>query len=70
MHRVEIRLYRNELPDTMAQMRIWLDEHRFEPSFFSYNGYERAVLLRIAFNEAGAATAFAERFGGRMAAAA
>ncbi len=70
MHRVEIRLYRNELPDKMAQMRVWLDEHRFEPSVFSYSGHDRAMLVHIAFDEAEPAAAFAERFGGRMAAAA
>lgn len=73
MHRVEVRLSQNELPDTMAQMRIWLDENRVEPSVFSYNQHdpqERTVLVRVAFNEAKAAAAFAERFRGRMAAAA
>ncbi len=70
MHRVEIRLYRGELADMMAQMRVWLDEHRFEPSVFSCKEHDRTMLVRVAFNEAAAAAAFAERFGGRMAQAA
>ncbi len=70
MHRVEVRLHREELPDKMAQMRMWLDEHRFEPSIFSCRGFESAMLVRLAFTEAPVAAAFAERFGGEMALAA
>jgi hypothetical protein len=70
MHRVEITLQRHELAEKMAEMRVWLDEHRCEPSVFTYYGYGSAIFVQLAFREAAEATAFADRFVGRMAAAA
>lgn len=69
MRSVEIRVPRHELRERMAMMRIWLDEHRFEPSIFNCRDVEEDVLVRIEFKVAREAEAFAERFDGRPAGA-
>ena len=67
MHSIEIRLSRHELRERMAMMRIWLDEHRFEPSIFNCREVGGDVLVHIEFKVAREAAAFAARFGGRLA---
>jgi hypothetical protein len=49
----------------MGAMRVWLDEHRFEPSGFSCRDVDDGVLVSLEFKIAYQAVAFAERFGGR-----
>ncbi len=66
MRTVEMHLPPNELSSEMAAMRVWLDEHRFEPSSFSCNGHGAAVLVRLDFKVEIEAEAFAQRFGGHM----
>ena len=63
MSAVELRL--SDLPREMAEMRVWLDQHRFETSGFSCRDAEDGVLVSLEFKNAGHAHAFAERFGGR-----
>jgi hypothetical protein len=53
----------------MGAMRLWLDEHRFEPSGFSCRDVDDGVLVSLEFKIAHQAVAFAERFGGRADAA-
>jgi hypothetical protein len=50
-------------------MRVWLDQHRFEPSGFSCRDVDDGVLVSLEFKIACQAVAFAERFGGRADAA-
>jgi hypothetical protein len=66
MRTVEIRVPRSELSGRMAMMRMWLDEHRFEPSTFNCRDAEEGVLVRIEFKVASEAGAFAARFDGRL----
>ena len=66
MRTVEIRVHRQKLTERMAMMRVWLDEHRFEPSTFVCRDVEEDVLVRIEFKVADEAEAFASRFGGRL----
>jgi hypothetical protein len=65
MRAVEIRLPPSDLSKQMAAMRIWLDEHRFEPSSFACRDSEFGVLVCLEFKIARQADEFAERFGGR-----
>ena len=65
MRAVEIRLPPRELSTQMAAMRIWLDEHRFEPSSFACRDSEYEVLVCLEFKIAREAEEFAGRFGGR-----
>ena len=65
MSAVEIRLSSSDLPREMGAMRVWLDQHRFEPSGFSCHDSDEGMLVSLEFKTASHAVAFAERFGGR-----
>jgi hypothetical protein len=65
MSAVELRLSSSDLPREMGAMRLWLDQHRFEPSGFSCRDVDDGVLVSLEFKIADQAHAFAERFGGR-----
>jgi hypothetical protein len=64
MRTVEMRLRPQELSGTMAAMRMWLDERRFEPSNFICHACGASVLVRVDFKVAKEADAFARCFGG------
>ena len=49
MHVVEIRLRPSELSMQMGAMRIWLDEHRFEPSSFACGEGTSEVVVSLEF---------------------
>lgn len=66
MHTVEMDLQSSELSGTMAEMRLWLDQHRFEPSAFCCRQGEAGFLVRVDFKVTGEAEAFAGRFSGRV----
>ena len=66
MRTVEMDLLGHELCETMAAMRIWLDERRFEPSVFWCNESGMGVRVRVDFKVVREAQAFADRFGGRI----
>jgi hypothetical protein len=63
MRTVETRLRPQELSQTMAAMRMWLDERRFEPSSFTCHDCGAGVLIRVDFKIAEEADAFARCFG-------
>ena len=65
MYAVDIRMRPEELSRRMSEMRMWLDENRFEPSTFSCHDQSFGVLVSVKFRIAQQAEAFAERFGGR-----
>jgi hypothetical protein len=65
MYAVEIHLPRGELSRQMSEMRIWLDQNRFESSTFSCRDADFDVLVSVEFRAARQAAAFAERFAGR-----
>jgi hypothetical protein len=48
----------------MSEMRIWLDQNRFESSTFSCRNADYEVLVSVEFRAAPQAAAFAERFAG------
>jgi hypothetical protein len=51
----------------MSAMRIWLDEHRFEPSTFFCRDTDDGTLVCIEFKAPREAEAFAEHFDGQAA---
>lgn len=65
MSAVELRVSPSDLPREMGAMRVWLDQHRFEPSSFSCRDVDDGMLVSLEFKIADQAHAFAERFGGR-----
>jgi hypothetical protein len=48
----------------LTAMRLWLDEHRFEPSTFTYFYLDPGMMVRVSFSISDEAEAFAEKFGG------
>ena len=54
------------LVSLMSQMRVWLDQHRIEPSSFQYIGDFPRATVCVAFNAESEASAFAEHFGGTI----
>lgn len=63
---VEISFERDSLAQSLAEMRLWLDARRFEPSTFAYDVRWRDVLVAVTFKVEAEADAFADRFGGRF----
>jgi hypothetical protein len=49
----------------LRDMRLWLDEHRFEPSTFTYLDLNPGMNIQVSFRIGDEAEAFAQRFGGR-----
>jgi hypothetical protein len=67
MHTAEVRIATND--DFAAQlkdMRLWLDEHRFEPSTFTYSFLNTGMSVQVSFKIGDEAEAFARRFGGSL----
>jgi hypothetical protein len=65
MYLVDIRMQPGDLSQQMSAMRIWLDDHRFEPSTFSCRDTDRGMLVSVEFKISREAAAFAERFDGQ-----
>ena len=65
MYLVDIRMQPGDLSRQMSAMRIWLDEHRFEPSTFSCRDTDCGILVSIEFKVPREAEAFAEHFDGQ-----
>ena len=65
MYLVDIRMQPGDLSQQMSAMRIWLDDHRFEPSTFSCRDTDRGKLVSVEFKMSREAAAFAERFDGQ-----
>ena len=49
MYGVDIHVEQGDLSRQMSAMRIWLDEHRFEPSTFSCRDTDCGMLVSIEF---------------------
>ena len=65
MRTTEVRLLdENDLARRLADMRIWLDKHRYEPSTFTYFFLYPGMRIRVAFKLAEEAEAFAQEFRG------
>jgi hypothetical protein len=65
MYGVDIHVEQGDLSRQMSAMRIWLDEHRFEPSTFSCRDTDCGILVSIEFKVPREAEAFAEHFDGQ-----
>jgi hypothetical protein len=48
----------------LLDMRVWLDDNRFQPSTFTYFYLEPGMMIRVLFNNDDEAAAFADEFGG------
>jgi len=63
---VEIRLVTRNLPDTMGDMRVWLDHRRVALHAFRQSAWTGGMALHIEFNAQSDAVEFAGHFGGRV----
>jgi outer membrane lipoprotein-sorting protein len=62
MHTITIRVRAVDFAERMSAMRLWLDEHRFEPSRFTYTEDGNDVLIDVDFKVATEAAAFSAQF--------
>jgi hypothetical protein len=56
----------NDLARLLTDIRVWLDEHRYEPSTFSYFYLHPGMKIRVTFKIDEEAEAFARKFGGSL----
>ena len=66
MKTVEIPVPAEDISAPMGDMRQWLDQRRVEPSSFTIKGTVGRFVVRIKFNVAEHAAAFAKDFAGRV----
>ena len=64
MFAILITLRAEDLPARMGEMRLWLDQHRVEPTTFRYESKGDASTIRVAFADRAAAHAFRVAFDG------
>jgi hypothetical protein len=64
MRTITIRVRAVDFAERMTAMRIWLDQHQFEPSTFKYSEDGNDLLIDVSFREAVEAAAFSARFNG------
>jgi hypothetical protein len=64
MRTITIRMRAVDFAERIAAVRIWLDEHRFEPSRFKYSEDGDNLLIDVSFEVADEAAAFSARFNG------
>jgi hypothetical protein len=55
-----------EFAQKMSEMRIWLDQHFFEPIRFTYKQDREIIVISVDFQEDHHAEAFQSRFAGRQ----
>jgi hypothetical protein len=67
MHTVELSLQPEQLSAVMANMRMWLDERRFEPAAFICRDTGGGIVVSVDFSVTAEARAFADRFSGVVA---
>ena len=56
----------HDLTGRLTDMRVWLDEHRYEPSTFTYFFLDPGMKIRVTFKIDREAEAFAQQFGGSL----
>ena len=67
MRTTEVPLFdENDLTVRLTDMRVWLDERRYEPSTFTYFFLDPGMKIRVTFKIDREAEAFAQEFGGTL----
>jgi outer membrane lipoprotein-sorting protein len=62
MRTITIRVRAVDFAERMNAMRLWLDEHRIEPSRFRYSDDGNDILIDVDFKNATEAAAFSAQF--------
>lgn len=66
MQTAEVRISDDDFGGRLKDMRLWLDERRFEPSVFTYFYLDPGMMVRVLFDIDNEALAFAQEFGGSV----
>jgi hypothetical protein len=66
MMTVEVPVPAHDVSTPMRNMWKWLDHKQFEPSSFTFKKISGRFAVRVSFNIAEEAVAFAEQFAGRV----
>lgn len=67
MRVTEVRILNdNDLVKQLTDMRVWLDQHGYEPSTFTYSQLHQGMKIRVLFKVDNEAEAFAQKFGGSL----
>jgi hypothetical protein len=62
-----VRLFNeNDLGGRLTDMRVWLDQRRYEPATFTYFFLDPGMKIRVTFQIDREAEAFAREFGGSL----
>jgi hypothetical protein len=56
----------NDLVKQLTDMRVWLDQHGYAPSSFTYYQLRQGMKIQALFNVDDEAEAFAQKFGGSL----
>ena len=56
----------NDLVERLTDMRVWLDEHHYKPSTYTYFFVPPGMKIRVSFRVEDHAKKFAERFDGSL----
>jgi len=64
MRAIIVRVSAVDLAGQMTAMRLWLDDHRYEPSTFTYSEDGQDMVIRVVFEIDDEAAAFSMRFSG------
>jgi hypothetical protein len=62
----EVEIKNANFRERLKEIGCWLDENRFDPSSFTYFFLVPGMRVRVAFDVANEAVAFAARFGGAL----
>jgi hypothetical protein len=62
----EVRIADDDFGQRLIDIQLWLDACGFEPSAFSHFYLAPGMIVRVSFNIAGEAEAFAREFGGSV----
>jgi len=62
----EVNIPDSDLFERLTDMRVWLDNHRFKPSNFTYFFLDPGMKIRVTFTVAEEAEAFAQEFRGTL----
>ena len=66
MRTAEVCILGDNLVERLTDIRVWLDEHRYQPSSFTYFFLHPGMMIRVLFKIDDEAEAFAKEFGGSL----
>ena len=56
----------DNLVERLTDIRVWLDEHHYQPSTFTYFFLHPGMMIKVLFKIDDEAEAFAKKFGGSL----